>query len=262
MPSPHLEVFASGGVVAGDGEPYSLAYYNSTVNLTNEFFVTTPANAKGVLLQLRDDPFNAANDLEANNRQKSNEQIFSRAHLESIKLGGYLPSTDSTEFDFDADLGSTKNPLLKWDAATRCMVGSEGLAYYPAQISMPIVESSTVAGSGGTFDFTSATIIPDDNLNGTGGRGVYEIDVEIVDTNTAEVFYHGAWRGIRQANGNNFEVRFYELGHVDNNPPAGGFTVTENGSGPFTLRVTNNTAFGFRCTAKSRRTGLTQTFTF
>jgi hypothetical protein len=240
IPAPTIEVYANGGVIANDGLPYALVTLNSSPFITDQLAVTAPANPNGSVRFLRTTAFSTGTDYWGYAVNLANKTAFSRAQVTELVLGDYKPDAGSYSITPVAGLGTAANPMGYFDTTLRAMRFSAGTRFVPSGLSLPLYTSGTVA-TGSFVDVDASIFAPATVLFGT-SKGVYEVDVQIVDGATGAVFYHGTWKAFRQPLNNNYELRFYALGSVNNNPPAGGFTVAENGSGPYTLRISNATA--------------------
>lgn len=241
--APHLETYATGGEVAGDGNPQSLVVLNSVVTTT-----TYTGTCVYEPLWLRTTAFGVATDYWGFDFDCGSRKQVSRIGIGELILGDKLQA-GSTATTHVAALGTATNPLLYFDATVNALQGSKGNNFAPI-LSLPIITAGTVA-TVSSVDLTTATIMPAVDT-GNGAGGVYDIDIQVFDVNTGAIYYHGTWVGVRQVPAGNYNARFYALGKVDNNAPAGGFTISENGAGPYTLRIANGTAFTYNYTVTSR----------
>lgn len=243
IPAPTIEVYANGGVTANDGLPYALVTLNSSPFISDQSATTSPANPNGSVRFLRTTAFSTGTDYWGYVVNLQNKTAFSRAQVTELVLGDYKPDAGSYSITPVSGLGTAANPIGYFDSTLRAMRFSAGTRFVPSGLSLPLYTSGTV-NAGGFVDVDATIFAPATILFDT-SKGVYEVDVQIVNQATGAVFYHGTWKAIRQPLNNNYELRFYALGSVDNNPPAGGFTVAENGSGPYTLRISNATAANY-----------------
>jgi len=246
--SPHFEVYSTGGAVAADGTPLSLVSFNSSIKESNPVYTED-------VRYLRTTAFGVNTDYWGYSAAIDNKHVFSHAHIAEMTLGDYKPDSESYAITRVPGLGSINNPRIAYDATTGSVLASKGTTYTPI-LGIPLYVSDTVA-SGGYEDVDSSIIAPSSTLGDTVGNMIYDLDVQIVDLNFGRVYYHGSWKAVRQNEAGNYSIRFYELGHIDNNAPGGGFTVAENGAGPYTLRVSNGTAFGYTYIVYGRCIGVT-----
>lgn len=260
IPAPTIEVYANGGVIANDGLPYAFVTLNSSPFTTDILAITTPANPNGSVRFLRTTAFSTGTDYWGYAVNTPNKTAFSRAQVTELVLGDYKPDAGSYSITPVAGIGTAANPMGFYDTTLRAMRFSAGTFFVPSGLSLPLYTSGTV-NAGGFVDVDASIFAPNTVLFGT-SKGVYEVDVQIVDGATGAVFYHGTWKAFRQPLNNNYELRFYPLGSVDNNPPAGGFTVAENGSGPFTLRISNATAANYEYIVNGRLVNSCYTTTY
>lgn len=243
--SDHFEIYADGGEVAHDGKPQAVVIVDSTVRSG----VSSGATTREPLV-LRSTPESAGTDYWAYFLQVGARWQVSRLGVSELILGEKL-APGSYKTRHIASTGTNDNPCVIWDTNTNSLRVSRG-GSYANLLGVPIYLSGTVPPSGAFVDLNSALLLPPVNF-GSGPGGMYDIDVQIFSPADGRVFYSGSWSGMRQIPGGQYATRFYESGHVDNNPPVGGFVVSEsNAGGAYNLRITNGTGFTFSYTVVSR----------
>lgn len=243
--SPHMETYATGGEVAGDGNPQSFVSLNSTVQTANY-----DGGSVYPPVILRTTPFTAATDFWMYDLQTTSRRQFSRIGVNELILGEKL-AAGSTASQHVASLGTVANPMVYFDKLLNALRVSCGLSFQPF-LSIPIILPGVVPAVD-FVDINSADLCPPVD-GGSGPGGIYDIDVQILDAANGKVFYFGTWVGARQIPGGQYAIRFYGNGK-DNNPPAGGFTVTESfAASIYRLRITNGTAapYAYRLTSRLR----------
>lgn len=188
--------------------------------------------------QYRTTAFTTALDYWGFHYSNNNSDIFSRSQSVEEIWGQYKPDNLSYSITHLPALGTLNNPISYYDPSWYAKLASAGAKWLPTQQGLPFITSGTIA-TGANVDLTSATAFPAFNIN-TQYEGSYNVYIYVYDNVTGLFYYDGDWVATRQVTAGNDLIRFYAKGAVNAN--GGGITVTENGAGPYTLRIANGVA--------------------
>lgn len=247
--SGHLETYATGGDVPGNGFPQSLVIFDARVQTSNMHQVHPT-------LFMRT-PYTSSSDYWGFDLNTANKREFSRFGFSEMVLGTSQDDNPDLPPQHYVGTGSANHPVIHWDKQVNALRGTKG-GSFPVIVGMPINNSGELLAS--TFaDLNSTFVVPPVDT-GSGNGGIYDLDVQVFDPNNGALYYHATVVAFRQIADmpDKYKVRYYVLGGLANNPPVGGFSVAEVDLGAYyTLRISNGTLFNYGYTVTSRlRTGL------
>lgn len=229
----HLEVYATGGAVANDGNPYALVTLNSSPRIEDTFMTVSPLGSAGPVRFYRTTPFDVNHNWWGYEVSLNDRRAMSRAQIKELVLGDYQPDSGSYTIPPITALGTANNPIIYYDTTLNCLLVSKGNHYYPL-VAMPQFQNGALAnGANVTTTFPAYSTWDIGGATGqTDGGVVYDAEVLVAGT-SGQVFHHSVWRIVAM----NISSVAYKVGGAD---PVAGVTVTASGPN---LNIANATGF-------------------
>lgn len=190
LPSPHLEVYSSGGAVAADGKPYCLVTFNCAATVIKPFIQTTPVGSNNPIAFIRNSNFYFYNQF----YDYVDKTAITVANISQFMFGEFRPDSVSTTSYLSVTEGSAANPLAYFDTTLNALLVSAGSHFYPL-VAMPLFQSGTLA----TGSNVTTTDPPTSNWS-TGGGTAHafsgaEYEVSVFARNaTGQVVHSSVWR--------------------------------------------------------------------
>lgn len=238
LDAPHLETYATGGVVAGDGVPYSLYIADSSIQ------VARPLSTQKVHIN-RVNPFNSTWDFEEYFQADTSGVKTSRAQIFELILGTWNPDGLSTAWQTYVSKGTSANPSVYYDSTLNCLLVSKGNHYYPL-LALPQFQSGSV-NTGANVNTVAPPYTQWNIASGaieSSGGVQYEVDVLVAST-AGQIFHHSTWKML----GMQVNAVTYKLAETN---PTAGVTVTASG---LVINIANATGTNLQYRVQYRLTG-------